>query len=113
MKAALLRARLAKGPTLIEVITYRYMPHTNNDDDSSYRSQEEVEEWRTRDPIPILRDRLIEFGTLSEKEDEAMHRRVQDEVDEAQRYAEEAPVARPEDALLNVFDESSATSDRK
>ncbi len=112
-QAALQRARLGEGPTLIEVITYRYTPHTNNDDDSIYRSQEEVDEWRQRDPIPILRELLMELGILSERDDEETRKRVQIEVDEAQRYAEEAPVARPEEALLHVFDDSSALVDGK
>ena len=105
-QAALQRARQGQGPTLIEIITYRYKPHTNNDDDSSYRSQEEVDEWRQRDPIPILRDLLMELGEISVEEDEEIRRCVRAEVDEAQRYAEEAPVAMPEDALLHVYGES-------
>ncbi|MCH8870678.1 MAG: thiamine pyrophosphate-dependent dehydrogenase E1 component subunit alpha, partial [Chloroflexi bacterium] len=65
-----------------------------------------VDEWRQRDPIPILRDLLMELGEISVEEDEEIRRCVRAEVDEAQRYAEEAPVAMPEDALLHVYGES-------
>src|SRR4249919_1437869 len=56
MKRAHDRARAGEGPTLFECKTYRFQPHTSDDDDRSYRSREEVEEARHHDP-------LVEFGT--------------------------------------------------
>src|SRR5947208_3886275 len=53
--AAVERARSGDGPSLIEARAYRYMPNTSNDDDTRYRSREEVESWRQRDPIVRLR----------------------------------------------------------
>ena len=51
----------------------------------------------------MLRNHLLEIGMLSESENDDIQRQVNEEVDEAQRYAEEAPVAKPEDALLYVL----------
>ena len=56
MKQAHDRARAGEGPTLIECKTYRFQPHTSDDDDRNYRSREEVQEARDHDP-------LVEFGT--------------------------------------------------
>jgi 2-oxoisovalerate dehydrogenase E1 component alpha subunit len=57
-QVAVERARSGNGPTLIEARCYRYLPNTSNDDDSRYRSREEVEEWRGRDPLHNLRQKL-------------------------------------------------------
>ena len=48
MKEAVDRARAGEGPTLIELRTYRFYSHTSDDDDRTYRSREEVEEWKAR-----------------------------------------------------------------
>src|SRR3954469_16165440 len=60
MKTAHDRARAGDGPTLIECKTYRYLPHTSDDDDKSYRSREEVEEAHHHDPIDLFETYLID-----------------------------------------------------
>ncbi len=55
---AVARARAGEGPSLVEAVCYRYLGNTSNDDDSRYRSREEVEEARGRDPLPRLRARI-------------------------------------------------------
>lgn len=65
---ALERARRGEGPTMIEGITYRMEAHTNSDDPSRYRSDDEVERWRARDPIARLEAYLIAEGVLDEAE---------------------------------------------
>lgn len=60
------RARNGEGPTLIEALTYRTEPHTNADDDKRYRTPDEVELWRARDPITRLGTYLRGTGTLTE-----------------------------------------------
>ncbi len=97
------RARRGEGPTLIEAITYRYAPHTSNDDDTVYRSPAEVAEWRERDPITRLRDYLIESGEIDDAEDEAINQDVKREVDEAEAFAEASPLPQAEDALRFVY----------
>jgi 2-oxoisovalerate dehydrogenase E1 component alpha subunit len=52
------RARRGEGPSLVEARCYRFLPNTSNDDDMRYRSREEVDEWRRRDPLLIMRSRL-------------------------------------------------------
>ena len=56
----------AKGRALIEAKTYRYYAHTSDDDDKLYRTREEVELWRRKDPIPNFRQYLVEQRVLTE-----------------------------------------------
>ena len=62
---AVLRARGGGGPTLVEADTYRMQAHTNADDSTRYRSDDEVELWRARDPLLRLRAHLEATGVLT------------------------------------------------
>ncbi len=64
--AAVQRASAGGGPTLIEAITYRTEAHTTADDDSRYRSKEEVESWRAKDPIERLEAHLLAAGIVTQ-----------------------------------------------
>ena len=82
------RARAGEGPTLIEARVERYLPHTSDDDDRRYRSPEEIEEARKRDPLKILREHLTALDVLSEKLDQEVRQDARREVDEATDFAE-------------------------
>ncbi len=69
MQEAVERARKGEGPTLIEAYTYRMGAHTTSDDPTVYRQDEEVEEWRDKDPIDRFRKYLIEAGHWSEEKE--------------------------------------------
>jgi 2-oxoisovalerate dehydrogenase E1 component alpha subunit len=101
------RARRGDGPTLIEAVTYRYRPHSSSDDDRKYRSKEEVDEWKQRDPIVRFERYLEEHGLLTKEDEDAVRQRVRQEVDEAQAYAEAAPYALGETALKYVYAEEN------
>jgi len=101
MQAAVDRARDGGGPTLIEAKTYRYYAHTSDDDDTLYRSAEEVELWRRRDPITVLRQYLVESRLLDESDESRIEQEVADEIADAVQAAEEA--AEPEDATARVY----------
>ena len=87
-KAALERARSGGGPTLIEALTYRLMMHTTADDPKRYRSDNEVEQWWKRDPIPRLRGYMDKRGVWGARQEEALVKRVKAEVDDAVREFE-------------------------
>src|SRR5260370_1848315 len=89
--AAVDRARTGQGPSLIEARAYRYMPNTSNDDDTRYRSRDEVEAWRKRDPIGRVRGLLVESGVLSEQAAAALEQEVAEEIAEAATWAEAQP----------------------
>jgi 2-oxoisovalerate dehydrogenase E1 component alpha subunit len=109
-REAVARARAGGGPTLVEARAYRYMPNTSNDDDTRYRSREEVAEWRQRDPIARLRAALLERGLLSDETASALEREVQDEVAEAAAWAEAQPEAEPEAVLRHTWAESNVSA---
>jgi 2-oxoisovalerate dehydrogenase E1 component alpha subunit len=105
VKEAADRARRGEGPTLIETVTYRLTPHSSDDDDRTYRSQEEVEEAKKKDPIYTFGQYLKEVGVLTEELEKEILDRVMKEVNEATDYAEKAPYAEPEHALKYVYAE--------
>lgn len=87
---ALVHAR-SQGPFLIEAKVERLSPHTTDDDDRRYRSREELEAARRRDPVRRLQQYLQQEGLLTPEQDAAIWERARQEVEEATRAAEAAP----------------------
>jgi 2-oxoisovalerate dehydrogenase E1 component alpha subunit len=108
MKDAHDRARAGEGPTLIECKTYRFLPHTSDDDDKSYRSREEVEERRSHDPIERFATYLIDAGITDRDTIQAVHDEVKSQVETAITAAWDAPDPDPSTATRNVFAEGDA-----
>jgi len=83
--------RSGKGPYFLELMTYRYRGHSMSDS-NAYRAKTEERMWSGRDPVIMLRDRLIEAGLLSHDEYKEMDTAILDEIeDEIIRYAAESP----------------------
>lgn len=99
---AIQRARAGEGPALIECKTYRYRGHFEGDP-MIYRSREEEEMWKAKDPIPRFEAKLIEMGVLTEAQAREINERVIAEVEEAVRFAEESPWPAPEEVLEDVY----------
>ena len=91
MREAVERARSGGGTTLLEAKTYRPVPHSSDDDDRSYRTREEVEEWKKKDPILRAKTCLMHADMLSEKINQEYEDRVTAEVDDANKFAEAQP----------------------
>jgi 2-oxoisovalerate dehydrogenase E1 component alpha subunit len=108
MKEAHDRARSGGGPTLIECKTYRFLPHTSDDDDKTYRSREEVEERRHHDPIERFATHLVENGVADRDALQAVHDEVKAEVETAIQTAWDAPDPDPSTATRHVFAEDGA-----
>jgi pyruvate dehydrogenase E1 component alpha subunit len=92
-------AREERQPTLVEAFTYRFRGHSAADPEV-YRTKEEVEEWRKKDPITAFRDRLLAEGVISEDEIDEMRERVERRVLEAVEFAD----ASPEPPLESLYD---------
>jgi|SRR5581483_584555 len=105
VKTAVERARRGEGPTLIESKTYRPVPHSSDDDDRTYRSREEVEYWKKRDPVLLARQYCYEYGLLDERTNEEYEQRAKEIVDDANEFARNAPDPEPEEALKGVWGE--------
>jgi pyruvate dehydrogenase E1 component alpha subunit len=87
---ALRCAREERRPQLVEAVTYRYRGHSMADPEE-YRTKEEVEEWRERDPIKAFADRVVGEGVLSKKDVERFDEEALAAVDEAVKFADESP----------------------
>jgi 2-oxoisovalerate dehydrogenase E1 component alpha subunit len=94
------RAREGGGPTLIEAITYRLGPHTTSDDPTRYRSQEEVDHWLARDPIPRYRTYLQSVGVWNERLEE----RVSHRSERLRTELRESVVGAPDFDVAEMFD---------
>jgi 2-oxoisovalerate dehydrogenase E1 component alpha subunit len=103
MSEAVARARAGRGPTLVEAKTYRITPHSSDDDDRSYRTRDEVEQWKKRDPIVRFRQYLDEAGLLDRARQAELEARAQAEVDDASRFAQEAPYPDVSSAATGVY----------
>ena len=98
------RARAGEGPTLLEVVTYRYREHSEGlRINVDYRDEEERQEWLSRDPIVLFRDVLVERGVATAEELDALEREVLEEVDEAVRFTDESPYPEPEVAFSHLY----------
>ena len=95
---AVARARAGGGPTLIEIMTYRFRGHSMSDP-GKYRTKEELEERKKNDPVLLARKRLLDGG-VKEKEIEAVDAEVEAEVADAVDFAEKAEARRPVDIAV-------------
>lgn len=102
MAEAIERARSGGGPTLIEFKTYRIAPH-HTGDPGTYRTKEEVEMWRQKDPIKRCKAFLMGAKMLTEESDRMIYSDAEKEIEEAVRFLEESPYPNPEDALREVY----------
>ncbi len=103
---AVIRARAGKGPTLIEIKTYRYFGHGASDH-RPYRTREEEQEWWKLCPVAGYRVRLISEGTASESELAAIEQEIDNEVSAGVAFAESSPDPKPQESTLYVYAEES------
>lgn len=101
--AAVARARSGDGPTLVEAKTYRYDNHSVGMHIENYRTAEELEEWKERDPIVLHRASLLSEGILSDESADRIEQEVMAEVAEAVEFAKASPFPAPEEAFEHVF----------
>lgn len=98
------RARAGEGPSLLELRTYRYKGHSMSDP-QKYRSKEEVEEYKQRDPIEQVKHTILSKKIATEKELEAIDQKVNAQVEESVRFAEESKYPDPAEALHDIYEQ--------
>jgi TPP-dependent pyruvate/acetoin dehydrogenase alpha subunit len=113
-RQAIERARTGGGPTLIECKTYRWYGHSEIDP-AKYRTPEEVEYWKSRDPIPAMERYMNRLGLWSDEWKQELVNQFNGEIDEAIDFAEKSPYPEPEECLDFVysFDTRGRELDRK
>ena len=102
-KEALDRAHAGDGPTLIEAVTYRLMMHTTADDPKKYRSEDEVQEWWQKDPIPRFRLYLERKGIWNEELQADLQEEVKKEIEAAVKEFEQKANFKPDAPFDHVF----------
>lgn len=104
VSAAVERARRGEGPTLIEVMTYRFREHAEGLRLAvDYRDAAEREHWTSRDPIKLFRATLIERGVADAAEMDALEAEVAQEVEAAVRFSDESPYPDPRVAFEDLY----------
>jgi pyruvate dehydrogenase E1 component alpha subunit len=96
------RAREKGGPTLLEIKTYRYKGHSMSDP-QKYRTKEEVEEYKEKDPIEHVLKVLLNEYKVPEADIEVINERVKKEVEESVTFAEESPWPDDNELLKDVY----------
>jgi pyruvate dehydrogenase E1 component alpha subunit len=99
---AVTRARENGGPTLLEVKTYRYKGHSMSDP-QKYRTKEEVEEYKQKDPIDHVLNVLTKEYKIPETDIEIINERVRQQVEESVQFAEESPWPSDDELLKDVY----------
>jgi acetoin:2,6-dichlorophenolindophenol oxidoreductase subunit alpha len=102
VKAAADRARNGSGPVLIELKTYRFRGHSRTDQ-APYRPKGELEEWLKRDPILILKERMIADGQLDETEYEELRQSIERKVHEVVEWAKAEPFPALETLYQDIY----------
>jgi pyruvate dehydrogenase E1 component alpha subunit len=111
VSVAVARARAGQGPSLIEGRTYRYYDHSlglGRIVRVPYREDDEVEQWKQRDPITIHKQRLLEQGMATQEEIDAMEAEVQQQIEGAVTFARESPYPDPSELFSDMFADTIA-----
>jgi len=94
---AIVRARAGEGPTLMECKTYRWYGHSEIDP-AKYRTKEEVESWKKKDPIPRFEKYLFERKVLTDELKAEVAAKITQEINDAVDFADQSPYPAPEEA---------------
>lgn len=103
VERAVKAAREDKTPTLIEAETYRYRGHSMTDPGRTYRTREEVDEWRQRDPIQLLGDKILSDGILAKDEAERLDKMAKEIAQESVDFALGSPEPTPDMLAEDVY----------
>jgi TPP-dependent pyruvate/acetoin dehydrogenase alpha subunit len=105
---AVARARAGDGPSLIEADTYRWKGHSKSDK-NLYRTKDEIQEWRERDPIVQFETAVLTAGALTQADLDGVRAEVRDDIRAAVRDADAAAPSRADELLSGVFATADAT----
>ena len=97
-------ARKGKGPALLELRTYRYKGHSMSDP-AKYRTKEELEAYKKRDPIEQVKDSILVNGFATEKDLEAIENQIKLKVEESVKFAEESSFPSEVESLHEVYEQ--------
>jgi pyruvate dehydrogenase E1 component alpha subunit len=99
---AVKRGREKGGPTLLEIKTYRYKGHSISDP-QKYRTKEEIEEFKGKDPLTAILSTIQTHNIISEEEIQQINERVEQAVTESVKFAEESPWPNDDEVLKDIY----------
>jgi len=102
VKQAVDRARSGDGPTLVESRTYRYYGHSRSDP-APYRTKEEENLWKSRDPIETYKNKLLSEGIIKDQDLDEMQRKIDQILDEAVAFADQSPYPEPSEIYTDIY----------
>jgi len=102
MLKALKHCRSGKGPYFLEIKTYRYKGHSVSDP-QKYRTKEEVEEYKKQDPVNVTKNTILKNKIATEKAIESINKKVNDEINEALKFADESPYPEADAIYEDVY----------
>lgn len=102
MERAVKRARTGEGPSLLEIKTYRYRGHSMSDP-AKYRTKEEVEEYKERDPLTVVLKTIQKNKWATDAEIEAITEKVKQQVEHCVEFAENSPWPSDDELLKDVY----------
>jgi len=102
VSAAAERGRAGDGPTLVEAITYRWKGHSKNDP-GVYRTKDEIEHWKSLDPIKRFREKLIDDGVITEAEADTIDKAADQAIEDAYAFAESSPEPSVDTIMEGVY----------
>lgn len=111
-KRLLHRAREEREPSVLEAICYRYPGHSYADAGKSYRTQDEIDRWRQKDPVRTFPRFLEEHGLMDQAGYEAIQQRVDQQVQEAVDFAEHSPFPSPASLYEHLYATPTSTTTR-
>ena len=103
---AVARARSGGGPTLLECETYRWKGHSKSDK-NLYRTKEEIDEWKAKDPIELFQEIILSSGLVTQSEIETLIAKVREGTRDAIKEASAAPDSDQAELLSSVFREAN------
>ena len=111
---ALELAHSESRPSVLEIITYRYRGHSVADPDQTYRSKEEIEEYKkSKDPINLFREKLLREGHLTEEVAAEIDKRAKEEAEASAEFAQASPFPEPEELMDDVYWETDNPEEKK
>jgi pyruvate dehydrogenase E1 component alpha subunit len=108
--SAIAHARSGGGPSLIECLTYRYVGHHEGDPGTDYRTQEEIDEWKLRDPILLFGNHLLKDRTATQEELDQIDGEAKRLIQDALEYASSSPWPSPGELATKVFSSVPSTA---
>ena len=110
---ALAMAHDNSRPSVLEIVTYRYRGHSVADPDQTYRSKEEIEEYKTnKDPLNLFRDKLLKEGCITEEQIKGIDEKAKGEADASAEFADASPFPDPMELMDDIYWETDNPAEK-